>query len=90
MKVYFMFKPCKTDAAYEVIFQGKIDREKIIKSIIETFNGKITADTSFLTVIDIGKAKISVSKNNKILIRGIKEEERAREIANKIIKVLVL
>ncbi|MCS7123647.1 MAG: hypothetical protein N3E38_02985 [Candidatus Aenigmarchaeota archaeon] len=86
MKVYFMFKPCKTDAAFEIVPQGKLDRKKLIKIILDEFGGKILTDADFLTLIDIGQAKISVSKNNKIMIRGIKEEEKAREVANRIMK----
>ncbi|MBU5688723.1 MAG: hypothetical protein KQA41_00630 [Candidatus Aenigmarchaeota archaeon] len=86
MKVYFMFKPCKTDASFEIIPQGKIDRKLLIKVILKEFDGNILTDTDFLTLIDIGQAKISISKNNKIMIRGIKEEEKAKEIANRIMK----
>ncbi|MEM5801051.1 MAG: hypothetical protein QW350_01815 [Candidatus Aenigmatarchaeota archaeon] len=85
MKVYFMFKPCKTDASFEIIPQGKIDRKLLIKVILKEFDGKILTDTDFLTLIDIGQAKISVSKN-KVMIRGIKEEEKAKEIANRIMR----
>lgn len=83
-----MFRPCKTDAAFEMVPQIKIERKILIEKICEEFNGKISANTSFLTIIDIGKVKISVSKYNRILIRGIKEEE-ARKIANRIIGVLL-
>lgn len=86
MKVYFMFKPCKTDASFEIIPQGKIDRKLLIKVILKEFDGNIITDTDFLTLIDIGQAKISISKNNKIMIRGIKEEEKAKEIANRIMR----
>lgn len=89
MKIYFMFKPCKTDAAFEVIPQGKVDRQMLIDAILKEFDGKIVADNSFLTLIDIGKIKISVSKNNKIMIRNTKDENKAREIANRIMRCFV-
>ncbi len=85
MKVYFMFKPCKTDAAFEIVPQGKIDRKQLINTIVKEFDGKILTDADFLTLIDIKDAKVSVSKTNKIMIRGVKEE-KAKEIANRIMK----
>jgi ArsR family metal-binding transcriptional regulator len=81
-----MFKPCKTDASFEIVPQGKIDRRKLIDIIVKEFNGRVLTDADFLTLIDVGQAKISVSRSNKIMIRGIKEEEKAREIANKIMR----
>ncbi|MBU5690061.1 MAG: hypothetical protein QXM68_03340 [Candidatus Aenigmatarchaeota archaeon] len=85
MKVYFLFKPCKTDSVFEIIPQKEISRKLLIKAIQKEFNGKIVTDSGFLTIIDINEGKISVTKNNKIILRGIKEE-RAKEIANRIMK----
>ena len=89
MKVYFMFKPCKTEASFEIVPQGKIDRRKLIEAIVKEFNGKIVTDADFLTLIDIGQAKISVSRSNKMMIRGIKDEKKAKEIANRIIRYFI-
>jgi len=81
-----MFKPCKTDAAFEIVPQGKIDRKELIRAIVNEFKGRVATDVDFLTLIDIGEAKISVSKNNKIMIRGIKDEGKSKEIANRIMR----
>ena len=85
MKVYFMFKPCKSDSVFEIIPQKEINRRLLIKSIQKEFNGKIIANSDFLTSIDINEGKISITKNNKIILRGVKED-RAKEIANQIMK----
>ncbi|MEM5877986.1 MAG: hypothetical protein QXF12_03835, partial [Candidatus Aenigmatarchaeota archaeon] len=79
------FKPCKTDSVFEIIPQKEINRNLLIKVIQKEFNGKIVTDSNFLTIINIPEGKISVTKNNKIILRGIKEE-RAKEIANRIMK----
>ncbi len=89
MKVYFMFQPCKTDASYEMIPYGKFDKKQLVDIIIKEFNGKPSMDTPQLTIIDIDNGKLSVSNNNKILIREVKDEDRAREIANRIMKNLM-
>ncbi|MFH8080895.1 MAG: hypothetical protein QXO84_03390 [Candidatus Aenigmatarchaeota archaeon] len=89
MKIYFIFKPCKTDAAFEIVPQGKIDRKKLIQVIAQEFEGRVITDTDFLTLIEIGDIKISVTKNCKIMIRGVKEEEKAKNIANRIMKHFV-
>jgi hypothetical protein len=84
-----MFKPCKTDATFEMVPQGKINRKLLIERICREFNGKISADQSFITIINTAEAKISVSKDNRILIKGIEDEEKARKIANRIMGVLM-
>ena len=81
-----MFKPCKTDVSFEIVPQTKIDRRKLIEVILKEFNGKIITDAGFLTLIEIGQTKVSVSRSNKIMIRGIKEEEKAKEVANRIMR----
>lgn len=89
MKVYFMFQPCKTSASYEMIPYGNFDKKKLVDIIIKEFEGKTEMDTPQLTIVDVGKAKLSVSKNNKILIREVKNEDEARTIANRIMKNLM-
>ncbi len=84
-----MFQPCKSNASYEMIPYGNFDKNDLVKVIVKEFNGKAVMDTPQLTVVDIEKAKLSVSKNNKILIREVKNEDEARDIANRIMKNLM-
>ncbi len=65
MKVYFLFKPCKTDSVFEIIPQKEINRKLLIKVIQKEFNGKIVTDSNFLTVIDTTEGKVSVTKTTK-------------------------
>lgn len=89
MKVYFMFRPCKSDRTFEMIPEGDINRKLLINVICETLNGKILNDNDSLTLIDFPGGKISVSKNNKILIKEINKEDQARVIANRIMSRLL-
>lgn len=89
MKVYFMFRPCKSDRTFEMIPEGNIDRKLLIDIICKSLNGKIINDNASITLIDFPEGKISVSKSNKILIKEIETENEARDIANKIMKELL-
>lgn len=84
-----MFRPCKTDRSYEMIPQGKIDRRLLIDTICKSLDGKIISDNPKLTLVDIGNGKISISSQNKILIKEIEKEEDAKIIANKIMRNLL-
>ena len=89
MKLYFLFRPCKKRSAYEMVIRGEVDRKILIEKICKEFGGKIRADTNFLTVIDIGKGRISISRDNKILIRDIKEENEAKKIADRVMRAVL-
>ena len=89
MKVYFMFRPCKTDRTFEMIPEGNIDRKLLIETICKTLDGKIVNDNDSLTLLEFPEGKISVSKNNKILIKDVQDENSAKNIANRIMKQLL-
>jgi hypothetical protein len=89
MKICFMFKPCRTTDSFELVLHGTIDRRALIDRITKAFNGKVTANSDFLTVIAADKFRISVSKSNRITIVGIKDESKAKIVANKIVSVLL-
>lgn len=89
MKLYFMFRPCKSDRAYEMIPEGDINRKLLIDTICKVLNGKVVNSHDSLTLIDFPSGRISVSKNKKILIKDVEKEDEARDIANRITRELL-
>lgn len=83
----FIFKPCKTDDSFKLIPQCKIDREKFIQNILRELKGKIIADTSFITIIDIGKPKITVNKKGEIIVREVKQGE-IEQLSSKLMRLV--
>ena len=87
MKDYFIFKPCKGDKSFKLVPIRKIDRKDLIEIITTKACGKIIADTSFVTVIEIGRAKITVNKKGEMIIREVDENEM-EFIAGKIMRII--
>jgi len=87
MKDFFIFKPCKGEDSFKLAPQKKVDRAKLIQAILKEFSGKIIADTSFITIIDIGKPKITVTRKGEIIVREVKEEE-VNELSGKLMRLI--
>jgi len=87
MKNCFVFKPCKSDNSFKLVPQCKVDKEKLIKNILKEFKSKIIAETSFITIIDIGKSKITINKRGEIIVRDIGEKE-IRELSNRLMQLV--
>ncbi|MEM5793357.1 MAG: hypothetical protein QXY45_03315 [Candidatus Aenigmatarchaeota archaeon] len=60
-------------------------REEIVEKLVENFNGKIVADTSFLTIVDIGSCKITINKNGEMILRDINSSD-AEILSGKLMK----
>jgi len=75
MERCFIFKPCKADDSFKWVRKCKVYREKLVKNIVEEFDGEIIADTSFITIIKIGRPKITINKKGEIIVRDINESD---------------
>jgi len=87
MKNCFIFKPCKADNSFKLVPKCKVEREKLVKNILREFKGKITAETSFLTIIEIGKPKITINKKGEIIVRDV-EKSDIEILASKLMKLV--
>ena len=87
MKDFFIFKPCKGEDSFKLAPQKKVDRAKLIQAILKEFSGKITADTSFITIIDIGKPKITVTRKGEIIVREVERIEMD-ELSRRLMKMV--
>ncbi len=75
MEKCFIFKPCKADNSFKLVPKCKVEREKLVKKLLEEFDGEIIADTSFITIIKIGKPKITISKKGEIIVRDVNSSD---------------
>lgn len=85
----FIFKPCKTTAA----FQGNLKKNSSIdmdfaKKALEKQGYKIEIAIKDL-IIAKKEYTLNVFKNNKLLLKGISDEKKAREIIEKIYKKIL-
>lgn len=87
MKNCFIFKPCKADNSFKLVPQCKVEREKLIQNILKELNGKILAETSFITIIDIGKTKVTINKKGEIIVREVREDE-IEQLSSKLMKLV--
>ncbi len=81
-------KPCRSKMAYEFLpkKQVKINLE-IAREELEKI-AKTEIASKVLLMIKLENAVISIFPSGKILVRGEKEEEKAKLLAKKAIKVL--
>ena len=87
MKNCFIFKPCKSDNSFKLVPQCKIEKDRLIQNILKEFNGKIIAETSFITIIEIGKPKITISKKGEIIVREVDQKE-IEELSSRIMRLV--
>jgi len=84
----FVGKPCKSRVAYE--FRPKkeirIDLGKAAETLRKEFS--IELESKLLIIIAIDAHRVSIFPSGKILVRGEREEDKARKLAEKILKNL--
>ena len=80
----FTGKPCSSKVSYEFFPKKKtiIDLEKARNEI--TSIGEVEVASKVLLIVKVGDRTISLFKDGKILVRGEKEELKAREVAQKV------
>lgn len=81
-------KPCQSKMAYEFIPNKKIniDLEKAKKELEE--KAKIEISSKVLLIIKISEHTVSLFPSGKIIVRGEKNEENARKVAQELAKHL--
>jgi TATA-box binding protein (TBP) (component of TFIID and TFIIIB) len=84
----YVGKPCKSRVAFEFRPKKeiKIDLEKAAKSLREEFS--VELESKLLIIVAIDAHRISIFPSGKILVRGEREEAKARKLAEKILKNL--
>ena len=81
-------KPCRTKMAYEFLpkKQITINLEKAVEELKDT--AVIEVKTKVLLMLKLNYATISLFPSGKLLVRGERDEEKARELAKKILSSL--
>jgi len=84
----FTGQPCRTKLAYEFIPKKtlKIDLKKAEEELCNTCTIEIS--TKMLLMLKIDNCTVSLFPSGKLLVRGEKEEEKARKIAKKAVQPL--
>ena len=84
----FTGKPCRTKLAYEFLPKHtmQIDSEKASEEISKI--AQIEVKTKVLLMIKIDYCTISLFPSGKLLVRGEREEAKAKEIAKKVVGAL--
>jgi len=84
----FVGKPCTSKVSYEFFpkKKTKVDLEKASEELEKI--ATIDVNSKVLLIVQIGDGTVSIFKNGKILVRGEKEETKARKIAEKIVSAL--
>ena len=82
-------KPCRTKMAYEFLpkKQVNINLEKACEEIT-TSTATIEVKTKVLLMLKLNCATISLFPSGKLLVRGERDEEKARELARTILSTL--
>lgn len=76
-------QPCKTSAAYEAIPSSKLQLDlRNIKKKLKDDNKKIISETSFLIITKYKNNRVTIFKNGKLMMYGIKNQQKAREISD--------
>jgi TATA-box binding protein (TBP) (component of TFIID and TFIIIB) len=81
-------KPCRTKMAYEFLPKNKIDID--LDKAAEELNSiaNIDVKTKVLLMMKLDNLTISLFPSGKLLVRGEREEEKAKKAAEKILKQL--
>ncbi len=79
----FVGKPCSNKTSFEFLPKEKtvLNLEKLSKQL-----DNIEVNSKILLIIKEEESTISIFRNGKIMIRGVREETIARKIAEKIVK----
>ena len=84
----FTQKPCRSKMAYEFLpnKKVKVDLEKAAEEICGV--GKIELQSKVLLMARIDEKVVTLFPSGKILVRGERDEELAKKIAQKCVKTL--
>jgi TATA-box binding protein (TBP) (component of TFIID and TFIIIB) len=84
----FVGKPCTSKVSYEFFpkKKTKIDLAKASEELAKIATIDINSKVLLIVKIDLGT--VSIFKNGKILVRGEKDETKARNTAEKVVSVL--
>jgi TATA-box binding protein (TBP) (component of TFIID and TFIIIB) len=84
----FVGKPCTSKVSFEFFpkKKTKIDLAKASEELEKI--ASIDINSKVLLIIKIGDGTVSIFKNGKILVRGEKDETKARKIAEKVVSAL--
>ena len=84
----FTGKPCNRGTAYEFFpkKQFRLDMEKISENL-----GKfeIQMESKFLILLTVDEKTVSIFHSGKIMVRGEEDENKARKIAEQILKEIL-
>ncbi|MDD3159928.1 MAG: hypothetical protein PHQ98_03105 [Candidatus ainarchaeum sp.] len=84
----FVGKPCTSKVSYEFMPKKRTDID-LAKAKIELKDiCTIEIDSKYMLIINIDNKTISIFKNGKLMVRGEKDEIKARETAKKICDAL--
>ncbi len=89
LKIPFVVKLCSDKAAFEVRIQCKIsfnmaDLERLLRSVKEN---EIIVDTPHILIFKTKGAEVTLSRNGRMLIKKVKNEEAAKEVAHEVLQV---
>ena len=84
----FLGKPCKSKTAYEFLPKKKVKIDLEKASVELSTVGTIELRSKVLVMSHIDNAVVSLFASGKLLVRGEREEELARKIAQKAVSVL--
>ncbi|MFQ6054833.1 MAG: hypothetical protein ACE5KT_12485 [Methanosarcinales archaeon] len=75
---------CSSKSAYEVKIHKKIDLEKASKKL----NTKVA--TKYIMIFDFKNAEISLYPSGRMLIKKVKNEDEAYDVATQLLSILLL
>lgn len=84
----FVGKPCKSRVAFE--FRPKKETKIDLGEAVEALRGKfsIELESKLLLIVAIEAQRVSIFPSGKILVRGERDEAKAKLLAGKILKNL--
>ena len=84
----FTGKPCRAKVAYEFLpnKKMKLKLNEIEENIEKEF--VIEVKSKILLIIKVSDKTVSLFESGKLLVRGEREEGKAREIAKQIVKLI--
>jgi len=84
----FTGKPCRSKMAYEFLPNKKvnIDLESAAVEVLKA--GSVEVRTKVLLMIKVENCTVSLFPSGKLLVRGEREEEKAKQIAKKTLATL--
>jgi len=85
----FFIRLCSDKAAFEVRIQRKIsfnmvDLEQLLRSVKEN---EIIVDTPHILIFRTKLAEVTLSSNGRMLIKKVRNEEAAKEVAHEVLRV---